>query len=119
MVRAHHSPAMTHDELMTETTFFDLCSIDDIPEGGALRVAAGDLTLAVFKVDGEVYVIDDHCTHGPGSLSEGFLQGYEIECDFHQGCYDIRTGEVTAPPCMIPVNTYPVFVANGRVTIEA
>ncbi|HVR78385.1 MAG TPA: non-heme iron oxygenase ferredoxin subunit [Acidimicrobiia bacterium] len=110
---------MTSSDLMEENTRIDLCLVDEIPEGGAVKVESGDLIVAVFKVGGELYVTDDHCTHGPGSLSEGFLQGYEIECDFHQGCFDIRTGEVTAPPCLIPVNTYPVFVADGRVTIEA
>jgi nitrite reductase/ring-hydroxylating ferredoxin subunit len=55
-------------------------------------------------------VTDDHCTHGPGSLSDGYLDGFEIECDFHNGKFDIRTGEVTAPPCMIPVKTYKVII---------
>lgn len=109
---------MTIDELMNDTALVDLCAVDDVPEGGALKVETDDLILAVFKTNEEIYVIDDQCTHGPGSLSEGFLHGYEIECDFHQGCYDIRTGEVTAPPCMVPVNSYRVVVENGRVSIE-
>jgi nitrite reductase/ring-hydroxylating ferredoxin subunit len=109
---------MTIDDLTNHTALADICGFDDVPEGGALKVETGELTLAVFKVEGRVYVIDDHCTHGPGSLSEGFLEGYEIECDFHQGCYDIRTGEVTSPPCMIPVNSYRVALEDGRVSIE-
>jgi hypothetical protein len=51
------------------------------PDGGALKVEAQDLTLAVFNVDGEFYVTDDACTHGPGSLSEGYLEGDVIEYD--------------------------------------
>ncbi|MGH8944644.1 MAG: non-heme iron oxygenase ferredoxin subunit [Acidimicrobiia bacterium] len=109
---------MTVDDLTNDTALIDICAVDDVPEGGGLKVEAGGLTLAVFKVEGQVYVIDDHCTHGPGSLSEGFLEGFEIECDFHQGCYDIRTGEVTAPPCMIAVNSYRVVVDDGRVSVE-
>lgn len=104
---------------MSDTGRIDLCAVDEVDEGGALKVEAQGLTLAVFKVEGEVYVIDDMCTHGPGSLSEGFLDGYEIECDFHQGCFDIRTGEVTAPPCTVPVKSYKVHVEDGRVQIEA
>ncbi len=104
---------------MSETGRIDLCGLDDVDEGGALKVEKDGLALAVFKVEGEVFVISDTCTHGPGSLSEGFLDGFEIECDFHQGCFDIRTGEVTAPPCTVPVKTYKVHVEDGRVTIEA
>lgn len=97
----------------------DLCGTGEVPEGGAVRVEKGGLTLAVYRVEGAFYVTDDHCTHGPGSLSEGVLDGHQIECDFHQGCFDVRTGAVTAPPCVVPVKTYPVAVEGGRVTIEA
>jgi anthranilate 1,2-dioxygenase ferredoxin subunit len=103
---------------MSQGNRVDLCSTDDVAEGSVIRVEAGDLTLAVYHVEGEFYVTDDNCTHGPGSLSEGYLDGHEIECDFHQGCFDIRTGEVTVPPCMVPIKTYTVVVADGRVTIE-
>ncbi|HET7746795.1 MAG TPA: non-heme iron oxygenase ferredoxin subunit [Vicinamibacteria bacterium] len=101
---------------MTERV--DVCGTAEVPEGQAIKVETRGLTLAVYNVGGSFYVTDDHCTHGPGSLSQGVLDGYEIECDFHQGCFDIRTGAVTAPPCMIPVKTYPVVVSDGRVTIE-
>jgi len=99
------------------TTTIDLCATADVAEGAALKVEAGGLVLAVYHVAGEFYVTDDACTHGPGSLSEGFLEGHVIECDFHAGCFDIRTGAVVEPPCMVPVKTYPVTVVNGRVRI--
>ncbi len=75
--------------------------------------------LAVFNVDGEYYVTDDACTHGPGSLAEGDLCGDVVECNFHGGQFNIRTGEVVSPPCMLPVRTYPVIVEEGRVLIDA
>ncbi len=84
----------------------DLCATDDVAPGAVLKVEAAGLSLAVFNVDGEFYVTDDACTHGPGSLSEGYLDGHVIECDFHNGAFDVRTGEVVAPPCMIPLKTY-------------
>lgn len=96
----------------------DLCSIDDVAPGSVRKVEAEGLTLAVYNVEGEFFVTDDLCTHGPGSLSEGYLDGHVIECDFHNGAFDIRTGEVVAPPCMIPLKTYKVVVENGRVMIE-
>jgi nitrite reductase/ring-hydroxylating ferredoxin subunit len=96
----------------------ELCSADDIAPGSALKVEIEDLTLAVFNIDGEFYVTDDACTHGPGSLSEGYIDGDVVECDFHQGQFNIRTGEVVLPPCMVPVKTYPATVVDGKVTIE-
>lgn len=103
---------------VSQTRRIDVCRIGDVDEGRALKVETEGLTLAVFNVAGTHYVTDDHCTHGPGSLSEGILDGFEIECDFHQGCFDVRTGAVTGPPCMVPVKAYPVVVEGDRVRIE-
>jgi nitrite reductase/ring-hydroxylating ferredoxin subunit len=96
----------------------DLCSAADIAPGNALKVESGDLTLAVFNVDGAYYVTDDLCTHGPGSLSEGYIEDDIVECNFHNGQFNIKTGEVAAPPCMVPVKTYKTSVEDGRVFIE-
>ena len=78
-----------------------------------MRVEKDDLILAVFNVDGEFFVTDDACTHGPGSLSEGYVEGDVVECNFHNGQFNIKTGEVVSPPCMVPVKTYPTVV-EGR-----
>jgi nitrite reductase/ring-hydroxylating ferredoxin subunit len=96
----------------------ELCEVSAVEPGAALKVESGDLIVAVFNVDGEFYVIDDHCTHGPGSLSEGTIDGDIIECNFHNGQFNIRTGEVVGPPCMVPVKTYVVTVEGGKVFIE-
>src|SRR5580704_12051013 len=96
----------------------ELCNVDEVAIGTALKVEKEGLTLAVFNIDEEFYVLDDLCTHGPGSLSEGYIDGDVVECNFHNGQFNIRTGEVVSPPCMVPVKTYPVTVIDGRVTIE-
>jgi nitrite reductase/ring-hydroxylating ferredoxin subunit len=99
-------------------TRIELCNTAEVEPGAALRVERGDLTLAVFNVEGEFFVTDDGCTHGPGSLSEGYIEGDVVECNFHNGQFNIKTGEVVAPPCMIPVKTYRTVVDDGKVFIE-
>jgi nitrite reductase/ring-hydroxylating ferredoxin subunit len=101
-------------------TKIELCNAGDVAVGTALKVELEKegLILAVFNVDGEFYVLDDTCTHGPGSLSEGYIEGDVVECNFHNGQFNIRTGEVVLPPCMIPMKTYPAIVENGKVVIE-
>jgi nitrite reductase/ring-hydroxylating ferredoxin subunit len=96
----------------------ELCQAADVAEGTALKVETEGLVLAVFNVDGDYYVLDDACTHGPGSLSEGYIEGDVVECNFHNGQFNIRTGEVVLPPCMIPMKTYPATVEDGKVYIE-
>ena len=75
--------------------------------------------LAVFQVDGNYYVTQDHCTHGPGSLSEGYLEGSEIECPFHQGRFDVITGEPTSPPCTIRLRTWAVTLREGKILVDS
>ena len=96
----------------------ELCNTSEVEAGGALRVEKDDLVLAVFNVDGEFFVTDDACTHGPGSLSEGYVEGDVVECNFHNGQFNIRTGEVVSPPCMVPVKTYRTVVEDGKVFVE-
>jgi biphenyl 2,3-dioxygenase ferredoxin component len=96
-----------------------LCRTIDVANGASLKVEAGGLALAVFNVNGEFFATDDACTHGPGSLSEGYLDGDIIECNFHGGQFNVRTGEVISPPCMVPVRTYAVTVEDGIVLIDA
>ena len=96
-----------------------LCRREEVEPGHVIRVEKDALTLAVFNLQGEFFVTDDACTHGPGSLSEGYIEGDVIECDFHNGAFNIRTGEVVAPPCMIPIKTYRTVVDDeGFVSIE-
>src|SRR5215472_2951035 len=97
----------------------DLCATSELAPGAAFKVEVGDLTLAVFNVDGEFFVTDDQFTHGPGSLSECYVDGEVDECNFHNGQFNMRSGEVKWPPCMVPVKNYQVKVIDDRVTIGA
>jgi nitrite reductase/ring-hydroxylating ferredoxin subunit len=96
----------------------ELCSADEVAEGEAIRVETEGLALAVFNLNGQFYVTDDLCTHGPGLLHEGYIDGDVVECNFHNGSFNITTGEVVDPPCMIPIKTYPTSVEGGKVFIE-
>ena len=101
------------------TKQIELCPKDALSDGEILKVEADGLELAVYRVDNVFYVTNDACTHGPGSLSEGYLDGHIIECDFHNGAFDIRNGEVVAPPCMVTLKTYKVLPHDSAVVIEA
>ncbi|MEP6656613.1 MAG: non-heme iron oxygenase ferredoxin subunit [Betaproteobacteria bacterium] len=95
-----------------------LCSMGDVPEGGGMKVEQAGYVVAVFNLGGKIFVIDDACTHGPGSLSEGEVEDDIVECNFHNGAFNIITGEVVAPPCMIPIRTYKVVVTDGQIFID-
>ncbi|MFC0385651.1 non-heme iron oxygenase ferredoxin subunit [Muricoccus vinaceus] len=95
-----------------------LCDASDVEEDTPVRAELRGEAYAVFLVEGRFYVTQDLCTHGPGSLSEGFVEGSEIECPFHQGKFDIRTGAPAAAPCTEPLRTWPAQVVDGKVCID-
>jgi len=95
-----------------------LCATAEVAEGEAKRVATTQGEFAVFNLGGVFFVTQNGCTHGPGSLGDGFVEGCEIECDFHQGRFDIRTGAATAPPCTDALQIWDVTIADGQVCIK-
>jgi nitrite reductase/ring-hydroxylating ferredoxin subunit len=95
-----------------------LCRTDEVTPDTPLRVETGDEAYAVFQADDGYFVTADLCSHGPGSLAEGYLDGHEIECPFHQGRFDIRSGAPTAAPCFVPVRVWTPQVVNGELFIE-
>ena len=62
-----------------------LCATDDVNSDAPLLVEHDGMEYAVYTMDSAFYVTADQCTHGPGRMSEGYQEGDEIECPFHQG----------------------------------
>jgi len=93
-----------------------LCGADELEENEVLQVELEDIQpLAVYRLSDGYFVTDDTCTHGAASLSDGEIEDGEIECPFHSGCFDIRTGRATEHPCTIPIKTYPVTICDGDI----
>jgi naphthalene 1,2-dioxygenase system ferredoxin subunit len=69
-------------------------------------------------VQGELYATDNLCTHGAARLSDGFLEGREIECPFHQGRFDVCTGKALCAPLTENIRVYPVRIENKRVFVN-
>ena len=110
-------------EILDEMTMVTLeweriCSVDEISVDSPLLVEHDGSAYAVFQVSGSYFVIADQCSHGPGSLSEGYVEGHEIECPFHRGRFDIRTGCPTEAPCTVPIATWHVRVEDGGIWIQ-
>lgn len=79
----------------------------------------GDPPVAVYRVDGEFFATSDSCTHEEWSLGEdGDLDGHQIICCLHQAAFDVRTGEVTAPPATEPLKTFPVRITDDEVWVD-
>jgi nitrite reductase/ring-hydroxylating ferredoxin subunit len=65
-----------------------------------------------------VYAVGDVCSHEQAFLSEGFCEGFEIECPLHGSIFDVRTGDVKSLPATEPIKTYPVKVEDGAILVD-
>lgn len=73
--------------------------------------------VAVYHVDGAVYVSTDGCPHAGAVLSEGALDGRVVTCPRHGSQFDVCTGERLRGPADVDIRTHRVVVADGQVSI--
>jgi len=88
-----------------------------IPDGHAVRVVVDGVEVLICNAGGNIYAVEDVCTHDGGPLGEGDLDGYEIICPRHGARFDVRTGAVLAFPAITPVESYPVRVEGEDVYV--
>lgn len=91
---------------------------DEIPEDEVKQVTIGELTLAIYNVDGTFYATNDTCTHAFASLSDGYVEDGVIECPLHAARYEIATGKVVDLPATEDLNSYPVRVEGEDIYVE-
>lgn len=100
-------------------TFETVGSLDEIEPGTARVVEVGGQSVALCRVeDGDLYAIENRCTHDDGPLGEGELEGDRIECPRHGALFDVTTGRAVTLPAIGKVRCYAVEVAAGDVRID-
>ena len=98
--------------------WIDAAALDDVPQGDAIGVNVAGKDIALYEVEGEVFATDNICTHGHARMSDGFLEGREIECPLHQGKFDVCTGKALCAPLTENIKTYAVKIENMRVMLK-
>ena len=100
--------------------WIDVCPIDELPAGRIKLVPAGLLTVCVYNIDGELYAIEDRCSHDDGPLVEGDWEPDEavVVCPRHGSRFDIKTGRPLTLPAYEPVQTFDVRVEDGLVKLD-
>jgi 3-phenylpropionate/trans-cinnamate dioxygenase ferredoxin subunit len=109
---------MSESRVTAPEGFRRACLLDDVPDSGALRVEFADIDMAIVRSSGDVYAIEDVCSHAEVALSEGEVEGTTIECWMHGSCFDLCSGAPTGPPATEPVAVFDVEVLDGVVYVN-
>ncbi len=98
--------------------FIQVARVADIPDPGKVTVEVDDRLVVLVHVGGQIYCIDDVCTHDGGPLGDGSLCGYEISCPRHGAKFDVRTGAALTMPATEPTGVHEVKVEGDAIWVR-
>ena len=101
-----------------ESGFIRVADIKDIQPSQMKEVQVEGESVCIANVGGKYYAIGNICTHEGGPLADGALNGYEVECPWHNSKFDVRTGKVTSPPADKPEPVYEVKIEGNDIFIK-
>jgi naphthalene 1,2-dioxygenase system ferredoxin subunit len=99
-------------------TWITVASRDAVEDGSVVAVKAGELDIALFNVDGQIYATHNICTHAHALLSDGWLEGDIIECPLHGGRFDVKTGKGMGAPITCDLKTFPVRIEGDEIQVK-
>jgi nitrite reductase/ring-hydroxylating ferredoxin subunit len=95
-----------------------VANASDVPVGKMIQVLVEDETIALYHLEDGFRATSDVCTHAGESLTEGKLEGCIVACPKHGGKFNVVTGDATAFPCVVPIETYDVEIRDEHVWID-
>jgi len=100
------------------TDWIDVGAENTLADNENLIVDIDGTEVAVFKLEGQLFAIEDVCTHDGAEIASGELDGDEIVCPRHGARFCIKTGEVKCAPAYENIDTFPVQVESGRIQVR-
>ena len=89
----------------------------DLPEGEGAVMELGDQEIAIFRVNGCFFAMENTCPHQGGPLGRGFLEGTVVACPWHDWCFDVTTGQSVGMPG-VAVRTYATRIRGNDLEVE-
>lgn len=98
--------------------FYDAIPLEELlPETTAV-VEVNGKEVALVHTGGEVYALQNDCTHAGYPMGEGdVVSDGVLECPGHGSTFNVATGEAINGPATEPLETYDVEVVNGMVRV--
>jgi uncharacterized membrane protein/nitrite reductase/ring-hydroxylating ferredoxin subunit len=100
-----------------EVLFAPIPEAERLGEKETLRVEINREVITIAKIENNLYAFQEFCTHRFGPLSEGDFDGFNVQCPWHNSCFDVRTGEVTNGPAKVNLKTFRIETRDGKVCV--
>ena len=102
---------------MAESGFVKVAEVGEISPGDMKVVEVGEDQILLVNVEGNIHACDDICSHAYASLSEGDLNGDEVECPLHGSAFNVVTGEALTPPAEDSIRIFEVRIDGQDVFV--
>ena len=102
---------------MADPGFVKVALVSEIRPGEMISVEVDNEQVLLANVDGNIHAVDDICSHAFASLSEGELNGAEIECPLHGGTFNLTSGEPVTPPAVESIRVYKVQIEGDDILV--
>jgi 3-phenylpropionate/trans-cinnamate dioxygenase ferredoxin component len=98
----------------------EVCPVDELQPGQRRLIEWEDVEIGVFNCGGNLYAIEDRCSHDDGPLAEGEFDedACTVECPRHGSLFDLKTGKPMTLPAYVPVDTFPVIIEDETIKLE-
>ncbi len=96
----------------------DVCAENALANGENIIIDVDGTDVAIFKIDGQFYAIEDVCSHDGAEIASGELDGDEIICPRHGAKFCVKTGAVKCAPAYEDIDTFPIRIEQGRIEVR-
>lgn len=107
-----------YSEIRMSDNFTAVAQIDALKTGKMLRVNVAEQNILLANVDGEIYAVEDMCSHEDASLYNGALKGRCVECPLHGSHFDLKTGQPQQEPATEAIKTFNVKIEDQQIWVE-
>ena len=98
--------------------FIKIAKSEDISNDQLRYFMVGDTKVAVARIDGELFCVDDRCSHEECSLSEGWTEDKNIVCPCHGSSFSMKSGKVLSLPATEAIKAYKIKEEDGDILVK-
>ena len=99
-------------------SFVPVAEVEEMMDGRGLRVRIGDLDVGLYRVDGEIYAMEDNCPHAGFPLSKGQMEGCVVICEAHGWPFDVRSGFDPENADGFPIPCFAVSIRGTTIHVD-
>jgi 3-phenylpropionate/trans-cinnamate dioxygenase ferredoxin subunit len=118
--RFYVTTSTTRKERQALSDKVTVCPASELPDGEMRLVDVEGRKIGVFNCAGDLYAIEDRCSHDDGPLAEGEFDASActVECPRHGSLFDLTTGRPKTLPAYVPVETFSVTIEDETIQLE-